>query len=50
VRLEAGHDTASTLLHSRTQLACILGAAGANRSKLILRQRRLCRRGADNEQ
>jgi hypothetical protein len=49
MRLEAGHDSAPARLHSRTQLLRILCAGGANRSKLILRRRRLRRSGADNE-
>ena len=51
VLLEAGHDSAAARLHSRAQLLCIVCAGGANRSKLILRQRRLRRGGgADNQQ
>ena len=48
--LQTGHDSASTRLHSRAQFLCILCAGVANRSKLILRQRRLRRSGADNDQ
>jgi hypothetical protein len=48
---QAGQDSASSRLHSRAQLLCILCAGSANRGQPILRQRRRRRcGGADNEQ